>query len=121
MSTQKQTGKIVAVEGQYFLETADPNNAKKQLMVPLSSIADQEKLEPAAGKQVTVVLSEPQRYIVAIDASDTILKRKRILCYVPAPQWLTTLTVDPAMAKSIAKNLLDQKAISQATFNQIVE
>jgi hypothetical protein len=119
--SEKQTGTVIGVKGEYFLETKDPNNARKKIVVPLNSLPGYEKLEPAVGKQVTVFLSEPKRYIAYIDFSATKIPIPNPVCYIPAPEFYARMTIDRAAAKIVARDLLARKDISEALYNEIVK
>jgi hypothetical protein len=116
--SEKQVGTIIEVKGQFFLETNDPNNARKKVILPLSSIPGNEKFGVAVGKEVTVWLSQPQRYVAAIDA--TKFKIPKIICYIPREMFFHA-TVEPAAVVSAAKALLDRKEISQELYKQLTE
>lgn len=120
MST-KHVGTIIDVKGEYFLETKDPNNPEKNLVISLSSLPGKEKLAPVAGQEVSVVLSEPLRYITAITVQNPKLRPIIITCYIRPEPFVPNFTLDPEMSKTIAKKLLDEKAISQQTFKKITE
>ena len=113
LTPKTQTGKIIAVKGEYFLETTDPNNPKKNLLEPLS-LAGKESFEDAVGKEVTVVLSEPLRSIAAFKVGN-----HRPICYVPIAINANVL-IDTETSKAIAKTLLAQNVINQALYEMIV-
>ena len=112
----QQKGKIVEVKNELFLETIDPNNARKKLQIPVKSIPGLAKTEMKAGAELGVLLSKPLRYIVSVVVPGKIPQ----LCYIPAPEMYMAVAMEPGQRNAVAKNLLDKNLITKTVYEKII-
>lgn len=108
-------GTVLFKEGNFFVDVAG-----KHELLPVAH-EEAEHLKPFVGKKVEVVMSEPKRFIAGLilaDESAHLIKKPRILCYVPRPDFFTTVIEEHARI-DIARQMLDAGLLSKETFNKI--
>lgn len=107
-------GKVVVKNGKYFLE------AERTLHdLPVGLLVDEEHMKDLVGQEVEVMLSEPQRFVVAI-----LPKRPRvpITCYIPAPWWrISEIVIDKVAGVRLAKRFLEERVISKEVYEKITK
>ncbi|MGD1149571.1 MAG: hypothetical protein ABR961_16665 [Thermoanaerobaculaceae bacterium] len=130
-------GHIELENGVYYLRWEGGRDA-----LPADLLETQPTLKELAGKDVEVLLSEPRPFVVAVKMP----KRPPILCYLPAPPWLSLVSqeqfaeavrllphplcyippiwmtrgVDDRVRQNIADQLLKEKVINQNVHDAIV-
>lgn len=135
MKRQADKGKIILEEGKYFLDI----DGKKQEL-PAGTI-DEAKLKELAGKEVEIIYSEPQSFVVGIkvDKLPTITCYIRpwpphppcyiwhphppcymycFVCYLPA-DWLIK-GVEVEVRKNLAQRFLDEGIISKENYEKFI-
>lgn len=142
MKRQADKGKIILEEGKYFLDI----DGKKQEL-PAGTI-DEAKLKELAGKEVEIIYSEPQSFVVGIKADKTIILNCFIFpwppkppCYVPCyiwdprPPWPPCYIhcfvcylpadwlikgVEVEVRKNLAQRFLDEGIISKENYEKFI-
>lgn len=113
MTTKK--GKIVFEHDRFMIEA---EGVKQEL--PVGPLTDVAELKQLAGKDVELVFSTPQPFIVAINTH--IPKIPHILCYVPPEPWIFerfSAVTTPEVRDKLAAAFLDKKVITQAVHEKI--
>jgi hypothetical protein len=114
MTEKPVVGKVVAKNGKYFLE------AERTLHeLPAGLLVDETHLKDLVGHEVEVMLSEPQRFVVAI-----LPKRPRIpiTCYIPFPWWRNAeIVIDKVAGVRLAKRFLEEGVINKGVYEKITK
>ena len=114
---QPQKGKLIVEHGRFFLEAG---GMRQEL--PAELLTDKEQLEKSAGRELEIIYSEPQRFVVGLKPAEPLAGRPwTILCYVPLPDWFRQLSVviQPEARQMLAKQLLDSGVITQNVYEQL--
>lgn len=111
MKKEVRTGKVVAEQGKFYLESEH-----ERLELEAGMMLAETPLEELVGQKVEILLSEPKQYVVGLLPE----KYQPILCYVPFrptcylpvdPEFLRG--VEEAVRLNLAKQFLAEGLISE--------
>jgi hypothetical protein len=117
-------GKIVDVDGKYFLEVGGPRRQK----IPLGSLVEASLPKEALGKSVEFIMGDAKPSVVGIKAKaeGEMGACYFILCYLPRDIFgnIDVRNVSPIVDKqtrvSLAKTLLNENVITQVDYDRMV-
>ena len=126
--SEKRSGIIVEVEGDYFLQTSGVRTAKKtkreqKEMIKIASAAEKEKYSKLVGQKAEVILSEPVRSVIGIAVEPKYplgFPCYFILCYIPVPWFWNVPIIDKELLQPLANQFLEEGILSQENFNRVM-
>lgn len=114
MVEQPKIGKVIFKEGTYFLEAEGKHHA-----IPVGANVQTPQLKELVGKQVEILYSEPQSFVVGlVQAGATSIRPPRIICYFPADPWAVGVVEEGARA-ALAQQFLNEGVLSRENFEKL--
>lgn len=129
--SEKLLGKIVEIDGDYFLETSGVKAAtrkerarREKDLIKIGSAGEKARYAKLVGQKAEVILSEPIRSVIGI-AVEPKLPDDRfpcyfILCYIPVPWFWRLPIMNKELIAPLAKQFLEEGILSQENFNKVI-
>jgi len=108
MANNPKAGTVVLKDGNYFLEAGG-----KLQPIPVSSKTQPAQLKELVGQKVEILYSEPKSFVAGLVGG----RRPPVLCYFQVETFLGV--VDEGARAGLAKQLLNEGVLSQATYEKL--
>jgi hypothetical protein len=98
-------GRVKTVRGRYYVTIG-----KMQREIPVGEIVSAADVKKVVGTEVPVVVSGGAVVAIGLPFNKAIVKRRWILCYLPAPRDLFN-KIDPELRRELIQRYVDLKVI----------